>query len=89
MGCGFEPANPNIATRPWSHQGYSDEPPTTCPGYTTKLPEVNEIARVRMHAKNGMARDYLGGQHASELILTGVEILEAADGEASCWSPPK
>lgn len=86
MGCGYEPAHPGIEPRPWSHAGFSGEQPKACPGFTTKLPEVIEIARVRMHAKNGMARDFLGGD-ATENVLRGIEILEGSDGEASCWRP--
>lgn len=88
MGCGYEMPHPTLEAHPWQHSGYSDEAPTTCVGYTAKLPEVAEINRARMHAKNGMARDFLRGP-ASENLLRGIEILEASTSEASCWHPPK
>lgn len=84
MGCGWE--TPVDRARAWQHAGDTSAAPKVCPGYTTKLPEVVEIARARMHAKNGMARDFLGGP-ASENVLRGIEILEGADAEAMCWRP--
>lgn len=83
-GCAYEPRNEAMRPCGWMHQGYRDEPPTTCPGYTTKLPEVVEINRARLHVKTGSGRDFLGGP-ATENILRGIEILEGAVNEANCW----
>lgn len=84
MGCGYETRSE--FSRPWVHQGYSDEMPTTCPGYTTKLPEVIEINRARLHWKQGELRDHCGDV-PTENIYRGIEILEGAANEASCWRP--
>lgn len=87
-GCGYEQPLVGLRVRPWKHGGCPGADPTACPGYTTKLPEVAEVARARMHAKNGMARDFLGGP-ASENVMRGIEILEAADNDATFWRPPE
>jgi hypothetical protein len=84
MGCGWEPRDQNA--RPWTHQGYTDADPTTCPGYTTKLPEVIEINYARMHAKNNMAEHFMPGG-ATENVMRGIAILEGAVNEANCWRP--
>lgn len=84
MGCGYEPQA--AYARPWMHRGYTDETPTTCPGYTTKLPEVIEINRARLHWKQGELRDHCGGE-PTEQIYRGIEILEGAANETMCWRP--
>lgn len=87
MGCGWEPRIEGA--RPWMHEGYTDEPPTTCIGYTAKLPEVAEISRARLAAKNNMLRDFCAGKQATENLIRGIEILETSSNEASCWRPEK
>lgn len=69
------------------HPGYADEVPSACPGYTTKLPEVAEINRARLHWSKGALREFCGGK-PSELLLRGIEILEGSANEANCWRPP-
>lgn len=60
MACGFEP--PGIDAFAWRHQGYDvgridpetgrgEREPLTCPGYTTKLPEVCEAADLYFERK--------------------------------------
>lgn len=84
MGCGYEPLVPGA--RPYMHDGYTDEPPTTCAGYTTKLPEVVEINRLRLHwSKFGGFKD----REPTEVVKRGIEILEGAVNEANCWRPEK
>lgn len=79
MGCGWEPRSELVQIRPWQHQGYTGEPPTTCVGYTSKLPEVAEIARARLHWTKG-SHDGL-----TENVLRGIEILEGAVNESGSW----
>lgn len=79
-GCGLEPRNPSVRPSPWMHPGYTDETPTTCPGYTTKLPEVIEISRLRW----GKAHERPG---LTERAQQGVMILDGAVNEANCWRP--
>lgn len=85
MGCGWEPRIEGA--RPWQHEGYTDAAPTACAGYTTKLPEVIEINRARLHWSKGALREFCGDQQPSELLMRGIEILEGAANEASCWRP--
>jgi hypothetical protein len=60
--------------------------PVACPGYTTNLPEVIEIARARVHAKEfGGLRDFCD-ETPSEALKQGVEILEGANNECQRWS---
>jgi hypothetical protein len=79
LGCGWESRSELVNIAPWRHRGDSGAY-TTCPGYTTKLPEVGEIAAARLHARLNLFRD-----NPSELLLQGITILEAADSEATNW----
>lgn len=88
MGCGWELKHPTMPACPWTHAGYTDDAPTTCAGYTTKLPEVIEINRARLHWNKGSARDFCGGE-PTENVNRGIEILEGAANEANCWRPPE
>lgn len=86
LGCGWIPPSALVRAAPWTHPGYTDAPLTTCPGYTTKLPEVIEINRARLHWKAGAIREFCGGR-PTENVLRGIEILEGAANEANCWRP--
>lgn len=72
--------------RPWAGLGYSGPDPTICPGYTTNLPETQEIARAHMHWKNGALTAWLQGKAASEALLIGIEHVEAQVNAFEAWS---
>ena len=59
--------------------------PSVCPGYTTRLPEVIEIARARLHWSKGAITAFCQGQPRGAL-LAGIEILEGASNEAQLWA---
>ena len=60
--------------------------PETCPGYTTSLPEVIEIARARLHwSKGGPATIGLTDWHEHPLAM-GIEILESASNATERWA---
>lgn len=59
---------------------------TTCPGYTTKLPEVIEIARLRVHAKEGTLSLFMHGAEPTDVAVVGIEILAGATNEAQAWA---
>lgn len=58
--------------------------PSVCPGYTTSLPEVIEIARGRLHWSKGSLGQFCRGQ-ASDAMLVGIEILEGASNACQAW----
>jgi hypothetical protein len=83
MGCGYEPPvelAPSVWCPPSGRAGYQGRPPTVCPGYTTKLPEVREAVQAHAHWNKGAIVSYCGGEHPSEELLQAVVIL---DGERS------
>jgi hypothetical protein len=87
LGCGYEPA---IADpRPWSRANLDADwqgKETLCPGYTTSLPEVIEIARARVHWKEGGGLRDFCNEPITEQMRLGVEILEGASNECQGWA---
>lgn len=85
LGCGFEESDPAIHVAPWDHPGRKGPRLETCPGYTVDLPEVQEIARLRVHWEKGALAHVLEEKKLTELTQTGIHILEAAVGELHRW----
>jgi hypothetical protein len=89
LGCGFAPLPAGHllkfvrAPRP---AGYEGDDPTVCPGYTTSLPEVIEIARARFHWKNGGPAAIGITDWVNHPLAIGIEILEGAANESERWS---
>ena len=78
MGCGFE-VESKLAI-PWDHRGRKSDPPVTCAGYTTRMPEVIEILRARRHWEKGqLALACDEAPHENALIA--IEILEGSSIE--------
>ena len=65
--------------------GFKGEP-TICPGYTTSLPEVIEIARARFHWKNGGPAAIGITDWVNHPLAIGIEILEGAANESERWA---
>jgi len=59
--------------------------PSVCPGYTTRLPEVIEIARAWFHHSKGAIAAFCNGQPRGAL-LGGIEILDSATNECQAWA---
>jgi hypothetical protein len=76
IGCGFEPAIPDAT--PFAPCGRTT---TICPGYSTRLPAVIEIARLRMHWDKGAVRYDDLEEHERRHI----EVLEVACGDLLEW----
>lgn len=98
--CGYEPPAPaHLYVMPWQppdgEQGFDygdpsrehphgDRAPTTCPGYTTRLPEVIEAARARIHWKNGELYSFCGGR-PTETLKFGIEVVDGAYSAVQHW----
>lgn len=88
MGCGYEPSPaPDVLPLvfPWQGLGYTGPKVVVCPGYTTTLPEVIEIARSHLHWSKGSLTEFCRGLVADSTIF-GIEILEGASNEMQHWS---
>lgn len=84
IGCGYEPAIPGAT--PWKPPapplvklGYRHPLPTVCAGYTTRLPEVLEVARQHVHWKNHTLTEFCGGK-PTDLTLALLEVLDVELG---------
>lgn len=89
--CGYEPAlatppivNPRDprASSTWAPDGFSGfdgnagRYASTCPGYTTALPEVREVSWLHLWWSKSQLRDKLGAR-PTELVQTLIETLAA------------
>ena len=84
MGCGYEP--PLMGSLAFAKQvhiprGWKHDRPETCPGYTTKLPEVIETAYARLHWSKGALGVALRGEQPHEHLLDAIVLLEGASNE--------
>lgn len=80
LGCGYEPPLPaGMPHEVWDHEGRDGEPFTTCVGYTTKLPEVVEVSRARMHWSHGQLRE------SNDALDAALEILEIECNRVQAW----
>ena len=59
--------------------------PTVCPGYTTRLPEVIEAARARLHWSKGSLDHFVRG-YATEQLVIAIEIGESTSNEVQSWA---
>lgn len=86
IGCGFEPPPPRRFAKhvtTWFGLGYRGDVPTVCPGYSTKLPEVIEIARARLHWSKGNLPVF--ADDPLHPVAIGIEILESSSNECQHW----
>ena len=88
MRCGYEAPLADLRLsstwRPDGFSGFDDLPgglASTCPGYTTHLPEVREVSFLHLWFKNGQLRDKVGGP-PSEIVQTLVELLSSENSAA-------
>jgi len=82
LACGFESPTPDVVgwAPPFARLGFAGMSkdvyePTTCPGYTTKLPMVIEVTRARHWASKGELRSFVGGR-PPEMLVDAVELLD-------------
>jgi hypothetical protein len=85
LGCGYAPRT-GLA-RIWDNPARdpnNDRKLTTCPGYTTKLPEVLETSYARLHWKNSQLETWARGEVVDHQ-LDAITILEAASQAVESW----
>lgn len=78
LGCGWEPAIAGAqpwAPPAWAERGWTAE---TCPGYTTALPCVVELAGCHAQWKAGTLTDYLDGERANAVALDALAWFDGA-----------
>lgn len=84
MACGYEPARAGAVA--WVHGGFDGDAPTTCPGYTCKLPDVVEVSRVRAHWKVGALVPACGGEQPTDAMLDAILVLDGETGAMESWT---
>lgn len=97
LGCGFELHNDDART--WlppaagSRLGFGSElgPDgdynlATCPGYTTKLPEIVDVVRARVHWEKNALDAHCRGAKPTQHLLTAIEVLDGACARAERWA---
>ena len=91
MGCGYEKPSPFAS--PWVHTAFKrpadadpEKPyPTVCAGYTTKLPEVIEVARAHFHSERETFVSLIG-KRATPHLMTGIELMASEVNAVQTWS---
>ncbi len=82
MGCGYEPATekPPLVWHPafWLKHGIKA---TACAGYTTRLPEVQDVIGAYAHWEAGTLREYLDGEEPTRPLLEGLAAFKAGLNE--------
>jgi hypothetical protein len=87
LACGFEP--PATDARAWlppssnGDVGFAGDPLTTCPGYTTNLPDVFEVLRARAHWSKGQLAMFDPRPH--EALLVAIEVLDNNVSQFERW----
>jgi len=73
LGCGYEPALDGA--RPWQAPIEAGaEWWSTCPGYTTSLPETIDIARAWLHWSKGELGAFCDA-HPCPALVGGIEVM--------------
>ncbi len=88
MGCAYEAPAP-VGLRvdlPRPIPPDRDLKITTCPGYTTRLPEVIEVARARLHWSKGGPAGIGINNWAESPLCAAIEVLEGASNEVQSWA---
>jgi hypothetical protein len=80
LGCGYEPALDGA--RPWAPESWRERglSLSTCPGYTTALPAVEEVTLAYPHWKAGYLTEALGAP-PTDAALRCLTYLEAGINE--------
>lgn len=89
LGCAYEPPPPaekRLPVVPWTPDGYEGPPPTVCPGYSCKLPEVVEAARLHMHwSKSNLAVALGDAGPLTETMRDAIETVATESSRVERW----
>jgi hypothetical protein len=89
LGCGYEPPLRGVRLTMWNPPsgaaGFKGVGATVCAGYTTSLPEVQEVALDRIHWEHGSLRDACDGDLPTEETRAAVVILEGQYNAVRRW----
>lgn len=83
LGCGYEPRIDHA--QPWQPEAWKGPSPTTCPGYTTTLPEVREGIEARHYLDKG-SLNLLVKDELHDGLREAIALVEGADGEVTRWA---
>jgi hypothetical protein len=88
IGCGYEKPLPGVI--PWmppvgSALGYKHSLPVICAGYTTRLPEVLEVARAHANWSKGSLQAFCGAEPPTETLVALVEIFDMELSQLKRW----
>ncbi len=89
LGCGLEPLSPHAD--PWTPPSGSigfDGNVTVCPGYSTHLHDVREVAHARQHWLKGELRDFCGGDPSEQMLEAVVDLEFAYGASDNYWTTP-
>lgn len=84
MGCAWEPPLDGVPAAPWQHTGYTGPEPTTCPGYTIKLPEVAETVEASFFLERG-ALALLVKDELADGLRDSLGVLAGAYADVTSW----
>ena len=74
--CGYEPAaGRGVVVEAWAGLGYKGAPPTTCPGYTTTLPETIEAARAWQWWGKGQLSEFCDRRPPTDALKLSIEAF--------------
>ena len=86
LGCAYMP--PVADAQPWVPPAWRDDDRrlTVCPGYTTSLPAVFEVAVAFPQWKAGTLTDYLDGTPPTSVALACLAALDDGAEEHKAWA---
>lgn len=88
LGCGYESPG-KLALGVWRSPTWKanapDDEPTTCVGYTSKLPEVIEASRAHAHWDKGDLRIATSGEVPTDALVLAVEVIASESHRTQEW----
>lgn len=83
LACAYEA--PLDGARGYEPPGYDGPRLATCPGYTTKLPEVLEVTEARFYLHKGSLH-LLVTDELTEAMRDALLVSESAEADVTRWS---